>query len=1514
MKRLLPVIAAMIMISSLASGQTISYPDSWDQGGFNLDVQTRAGVSVTYSIEEFTMNDIEIRGEAMKYITLPDVFLFNDEGAPDLPGSGRYIAIPEGATPTLKIVASRTERFRDVSIAPAPRIPWATERGELEYNKDLRIYSSNAFYPAEPVKLSEVTQVRGVDAVILGITPFQYNPVTKELIVYRDLKVEVSFDGGGQFGEDRLRNRWWDPILSDVLLNYASLPDIDYSRRDYSSRSIGFEYLIITPDDPVFISWADTIRRFRNQQGIYTGITTITEVGGNTTTAIENYINNAYNTWDIPPAAVLLLGDYGSMGSTIISPIWDSYCASDHIYADVNGNDDEEEVILARMTARNDAELSVMINKALDYETDPPTNPDFYNHPITALGWQTERWFQICSEVVGGYLKNVKGKDPVRINAVYDGNPSSDPWSTAPNTGTVVNYFGPNGLGYIPASPSELGGWTGGNASQVNAAINSGSYLLQHRDHGYEFGWGEPDYGTSNIPGCQNTDLVFVFSINCLTGKYNYSSECFTEMFHRYTYNGQPSGALGLLAASEVSYSFVNDTYVWGVFDNMYPDFMPANATTPEPRGELPAFGNAAGKFFLKYSSWPYNTDNKEVTYNLFHHHGDAFTCLYSEVPQNLTVIHNPVLLSGLDYFTVQADAGSLIALSVDGELIGVAEGTGTPVNVTITPQFPPAMVDVVVTKQNYYRYHSAIQTIPPNGPYVVNEAYAIHDETGNNNGQVDYGETVTMSLTLKNVGSENAENVTAVISTTDEYTTILQNTATYGTIPSNQSATAEDAFSFSVAGNVPNGHAISLTVDASNGDTTWSSTCTVVAHAPILQYLDFSISDPAGNNNGRLDPGETAQMVVTLKNTGSSDAYDVYGLLTCSDPYITLLSDSAMFGDVAQNGTIEQSFTVSAVIITPSGHEAEFGIEFTGMYGTNATGTMKAVVGQFPILILDLDGNHNSGAQMKTLIDEWRIGSQYETTMPSDLSQFQVIFLSLGTYNQNHVLTASEAAPFVDFLNNGGKMYMEGGDTWYYDQQYTPTPLHAMFKIQGTSDGNSDLGTVKAVNGTFCEGYSYYFLGDNNYIDRINPVSPGYTLFTNLSPAYNVAVAYEGTTYRTIGSSFELGGLVNNATYTKSMLMLKYLQFFGFTPITETPATPSGPTSVCAGETTSQYFTSSVEGATYYVWAIDPPEAGKVIGYDTLVTVEWDPDFSGDVLLNVCGMNQAGLGPVSTDLQVAISELPLAQVSFSTYKICEGDSTAMDITLTGSSPWHLEINFGGYPMQLDLVKPVVETMYLDPTETLEIEVISLTDGNGCVNTDFEPITIDVDPLPETAAVPAGPAEIDCYSVSQSVYSTTGATYAESYSWTLNPSNAGTIPAGTHGTSCQVDWNTAFTGQATVQVAGINDCGESETLAEKTVNVYNSTAVAENEAGVALSVFPNPNEGNFVVNLSSTSQRSASLWICNAQGARVWEKDNVHLLKPASLSVGLGDIPDGVYFLHVKTSQGTASHKLIIKR
>jgi|GEM_PF-343605 len=718
--KLTTILVIVIFFGQALKSQVVSYDDSWGEQGITILKETRAGIKLNYSVNEFSFLDQPVDGEQMKTVVLPDVFLPNEEGAPNLPAYSRYIMIPDGAQVNLKINSSRTEVMKNVLIAPAPRIPIDTENGPLHYAKDLSIYTNDAFYPAKSVMLSDPMKMRGVDVMMLGISPFRYNPVSKELIIYRDMEIEITFEGGNNaFGNNRLRSRWWDQIIDGNVLNAGMLPKMDYNKRNMApSDSPDYEYIIITPDNPDFLAWADSIKNFRILQGIYTGIVTTTEIGGNTVSAIESYVDNAYNSWTVAPSAVLLLGDYGTTSPGITSQ-WYVHPAgypdfvSDNRFADVTGND-LPDIAFARITANNAAELEVMITKFLDYERNPPTNANFYDHPITALGWQTERWFQICSEVVGGYLKNVQGKNPVRINAVYTGNPTSDPWSTATNTSTVLNYFGPNGLGYIPSTPQELGGFSGGTATDVVNAINNGSYMLQHRDHGMYTGWGEPSFTSTSISSLHNVnnELPFIFSINCQTGAFHRSTESFAEKFHRFTYNGQNSGALGLIAATEVSYSFVNDVYVWGLFDNLFPDFMPDKATTFPVNYAMPAFGNAAGKHFLYQSSWPYNTSDKQITYRLFHHHGDAFLTLYTEVPQNLTVNHATVLPVTSTSFEVTADAGSLIALTVNGNILATADGTGSPLTMSIPQQYPGDKMIVTVTKQNYFRYSSAVDVV----------------------------------------------------------------------------------------------------------------------------------------------------------------------------------------------------------------------------------------------------------------------------------------------------------------------------------------------------------------------------------------------------------------------------------------------------------------------------------------------------------------------------------------------------------------------------------------------------------------------------------------------------------------------------------------------------------------------------------------------------------------------------------------------------------------------------------
>ncbi|MBT7311756.1 hypothetical protein HN843_08335, partial [bacterium] len=864
-------LALLFVIAFSAQAEQISYSDPAGVHGMSLMRSSGNSISINFSLSNWSIDETPAGDRQMQTINSSGIMLPNDAGSPNLPSFSKWIAIPNGATASARIISSRSEVVENIDVAPASRIPREDEDGIPEPVPNESIYSNNSLYPASPISVSETKTVRGVQMVLIGVSPFQFNPVTKELVVNRDMEIEVSFFGGnGEFGQQRLRSRWWDPIIKNMVINPIAIPDVEYTVPT-GQRTEDFEYLIIVPDSPLFVAWGDSLANFRNAQGIRTGVKMVSEVGGNMSTAIENYIDNAYNTWDVPPSGILLIGDYATGGGLgIISPTWDSYCTSDNFYADVD-EDGLPEIAISRITANDQAQLETTINKILDYERNPPTADNFYNEPVMAGGWQRERWFVLCEEVVYGFLANELGKDPIREYAIYSGD--TDIWSSATNTAAVTSYFGPTGLGYIPSTPAHLTDW-GANATRINNDINSGTFMVQHRDHGGVEGWGEPDYTIPDLAGLNNNELPFIFSINCLTGLYSGASESFTEAFHR-----MDQGALGVIAASEVSYSFVNDTFVWGMYDQIWPDFDPGHGM--EGNHEfLPSFAMASGKHFLEASSWPYNTSNKEVTYYLFHHHGGAFSNVYTEVPQNLTVAHDAAMLSGLTFFNVTADAGALIGLSHNGQYLGAATGTGYPISIPIESLLPGEQLTVTVTKQNFYRYSTDVQVIPPEGSYLVFNSLELLDT--DLNGQLDYDEMAELAINVHNVGLETSMNPSAILTCEDEFITTYNETCTFSDIDPDGLMTADTTFRVVLSADVPDGHIIPFTLIATDDNGTYESYFTVTAHAADLQTDGFVIND----EDNILDPGETSDLVVTLVNNGTSATDELTVEMTNGDEW----------------------------------------------------------------------------------------------------------------------------------------------------------------------------------------------------------------------------------------------------------------------------------------------------------------------------------------------------------------------------------------------------------------------------------------------------------------------------------------------------------------------------------------------------------------------------------------------------------------------------------------------------
>jgi len=922
------------------------------------------GISISLELKSYDINSLNYKNEEMHEITLSGIFIPNDEGMPNLPRISRLVAVPKGAEVKISIKSMETQRLENVNIAPALRIQPIPEEPVADYVKNDKIYSTNAFYPQNPVDISELTSLRGVNSVVVGITPFQFNPVTKELIIINNIELEVEYIGGSNKCDDpKYRSPWFDPILKHALLNYEILPDVEYRGKN-SKNGEGCEYLIIIPNRDDFKPYAEQIKEFRTKQGIYTKIMKLDEMGVTTTDQLRAYIHNAYNTWDIPPVAILLMGDHHmnmSIGipAEVVPHPYVGSCISDNQYADVSGNL-LPDIITSRMAAETEEQMAVLVSKFLEYETQPCMDPDYYQNPITALGWQTDRWFQICTEAIGGYWRQ-HGKTPTKISDINSGIPGVI-WSSAQNTEEVVNYFGPNGTGYIPATPVEAGGWSGGTATHVVNAVNDGSFVLLHRDHGYYAGWGEPNFTIPNISQLTNVGkMTYLFTINCQTGQFDYPIPSFGEVFHRYTYQGQNAGCVGFLGPTEITYSFINDAYVWGMYDFYHPDFLPTfGPSYGQDDGPyigysgnwMPAFGNVAGKYFLYQSSWPFNTEDKDITYHMFTAHSDVFLRLFTEIPQTLSVSHAEVTLAGNSSFYIAANEGALIALTtiIDGnlEILDAAIATGEmQVMMMPTTLVPGTEINVVCTGQNFLRYEEVILVVPAEGPYVVPVAYTIVGEE-----TLTYiSENSEIAITLKNVGSDpTTGQLTVTISCDDPQFGIDNGTAQItNIIDANETATA--SFNITIANNIPDNKTFLVTVTVTEyGKTTWESKIPMKAYAPKFSFEKLLVNNIEG---AKLEEGAIATLTAVVKNTGRAEAYNVAGNIEINSGFISLICDESN-NRAAQDLPAGESMSLNFVIFTdpfmPFGHEATFNLLLSAQYGLSFSAPFKILSSDYCI------------------------------------------------------------------------------------------------------------------------------------------------------------------------------------------------------------------------------------------------------------------------------------------------------------------------------------------------------------------------------------------------------------------------------------------------------------------------------------------------------------------------------------------------------------------------------------
>ena len=101
--------------------------------------------------------------------------------------------------------------------------------------------------------------------------------------------------------------------------------------------------------------------------------------------------------------------------------------------------------------------------------------------------------------------------------------------------------------------------------------------------------------------------------------------------------------------------------------------------------------------------------------------------------------------------------------------------------------------------------------------------------------------------------------------------------------------------------------------------------------NSPNLYLSDYQILD----SNGILEPGETADLVISLRNAGLQAANNISAILKTADPYLVINDSSGFYGTILPDSVVVNNsdpYNITALPATPYGHETDFELIVSGI------------------------------------------------------------------------------------------------------------------------------------------------------------------------------------------------------------------------------------------------------------------------------------------------------------------------------------------------------------------------------------------------------------------------------------------------------------------------------------------------------------------------------------------------------------------------------------------------------
>jgi len=902
MKRLILIATMLMLIATMfAAEKQFTFRNA--ETGVRIVNERTSGIVLEWSINQLNIADITHQGGDFTALSVNGFIGTGEPGLPELPYDGKLITVPVGAELSVNFVNTESriinlkENGFDNFITPTQEpVEKCNNPQDMPFVMNIDAYNVDNYRAFTPVQIEEVGFMRGYRLVTVSYTPVEYFPLSSNIKVYDKVRVEINFDGADYAETEYLRAKTYslafEQNMMKSVINYSSVLN-----RDPLTRH-PMKYVIIS--DPMFESQLTPFIEWKTEQGYqvivqYTGNAAV----GSTKESIKVYLQGLWDAAtpeDPAPTYLLIVGDHGQI------PAWSPQASptghiTDLTYVRLEGSDFLPEMYYGRFSANNTSELQPQIDKTLYYEKYEMEDPSYLANQILIAGMDNN-------------FGNSHGNGQINYVTTH--------YANAENGVNPLTHM-------YPASGSQ--------SNQIVNETSAGAGWITYTAHGDWNLWYDPSFSIANINSLQNTGkYAFVVGNCCLTNKFEHTT-CFGEAWLR----APNKGAISYIGGTNSTYW--NEDYWFSV------------GMKGSANGQAAAYNpNQLGMFDQLYHTHGESYENWSVSAMAMIHAGNMAVQSSSSTLKNYyweiySVMGDPSLAPYLrvglpnnadflttisigmpNYSVTGAAPYSYAALSFNGELKGVAlcDEFGDAF-FDIGSINEPGLAKLVITAQNHEPVIADIEVIPSEGAYVIyNEA--IIENTGGNS--IDYNSSSTMSLAINNVGTDGAQNLTAVVRSMSPYISISDSVASINNIGPNEIFVIEDAFSLSAAEIVPNGEQALMQLEISDDDNNiWTSNFRIILNAPVIEFGDIIVDDSEGNENGRLDPGETVVLNIPILNTGRAASVIGHIGSASSNTNVVIENPTNDVEPVAAGETEYLQLHVSASSTTPTGTVAKIGL-----------------------------------------------------------------------------------------------------------------------------------------------------------------------------------------------------------------------------------------------------------------------------------------------------------------------------------------------------------------------------------------------------------------------------------------------------------------------------------------------------------------------------------------------------------------------------------------------------------